>query len=56
MQAVPAATFMGVDAAEPTAVRTRTRRAASRGKRKRAILRRQVHERTPGPQTMIVRK
>jgi histidine ammonia-lyase len=56
LQAVPAATFMGGDAAEPTAVRSRTRRAATRGKRKRAVLRRQARERTPGPQALIVRK
>jgi histidine ammonia-lyase len=56
MQAVPAATFMGGDAAEPTAVRSRTRRAATRGKRKRSVLRRQARERTPGPQALIVRK
>jgi histidine ammonia-lyase len=56
LQAVPAATFMGGDAAEPTAVRSRTRRAATRGKRKRSVLRRQARERTPGPQALIVRK
>jgi hypothetical protein len=39
MQAVPAATFVGGDAAEPTTVRARTRRAASKGKRRSAVLR-----------------
>jgi hypothetical protein len=56
MQAVPTATFMGGDAAEPTAVRARTRRAVSVGKRRRSVLRRQARERTPGPQALIVRK
>jgi hypothetical protein len=56
MQSVPAATFLGGDAAEPTAVRSRTRRAVSKGKRKRSALRRQARERTPGPQAVIVRR
>jgi histidine ammonia-lyase len=55
MNAVPAATFMGPDAAEPTAVRARTRRAVSNGRRKRAVLRRQARERTPGPQVIVRR-
>jgi hypothetical protein len=55
MQAVPAATFMGGDAAEPTAVRARTRRAIGGEKRRRAVLRRQARERTPGAQALIVR-
>jgi histidine ammonia-lyase len=55
MNAVPAATFMGPAAAEPTAVRTRTMRALKRGKRRRAALRRQARERTPGPQVIVRR-
>jgi histidine ammonia-lyase len=56
MQAVPAASFMGDDAAEPTAVRARTRRAVSGGKKRRAVLRRQARERTPGAPALIVHK
>ena len=52
----PAATFMGGAAAEPTAVRKRTRGAVHRVKRRRQVLRRLARERTPGPQTTIVRK
>jgi histidine ammonia-lyase len=55
MNAVPAATFMGPDAAEPTAVRGRTFRAAKKGKAKRRTLRRQARERTPGPQVIVRR-
>jgi histidine ammonia-lyase len=55
MNAVPAATFMGADAAEPTAVWARTMRAVKKGKRKRATLRRQARERTPGPQVIVRR-
>jgi histidine ammonia-lyase len=56
MQANPAAAFMGGVAAEPTAVRKRTRGAVGRGKRRRQVLLRQARERTPGPQAVIVRK
>jgi histidine ammonia-lyase len=56
MQAVPAATFMGSAAAEPTAVRARSTRALSRGKRRRAVLRRLARERTPGGQGVIAQK
>ncbi len=56
MQANPAATFMGGAAAEPTAVRKRTRGAVNRVKRRRQVLRRLARERTPGPQTTIVRR
>ena len=56
MQGVPAATFMGGDAAEPTAVRASTRRAVKRANRRRAVLRRQARERTPGGQAFIGRR
>lgn len=52
----PAAAFMGGASAEPTAVRSRTRGAVNRAKRKRSVLRRQARERTPGAQALIVRK
>jgi histidine ammonia-lyase len=55
MNAVPAATFMGADAAEPTAVRARTFRAIKKAKAKRRVLRRQTRERTPGPQVIVRR-
>jgi histidine ammonia-lyase len=55
MNAVPAATFMGADGAEPTAVRSRTMGAVKRGKRRRSVLRRQARERTPGPQVIVRR-
>jgi histidine ammonia-lyase len=55
MNAVPAATFMGPDAAEPTAVRSRTLRAMRNAKKRRSVLRRQARERTPGPQVIVRR-
>jgi histidine ammonia-lyase len=56
LMANPAAAFMGGAAAEPTSVRSRTRRTVNRAKRRRATLRRQVREAAPGTKAVIVRR
>jgi histidine ammonia-lyase len=52
----PAAGYMGGAAADPSAVRARTRVTVGKGKRRRSVLRRQARERTPGAQAVIVRR